>query len=140
MTWLLSLHAFATLFMVGLIWFVQIVHYPLFDRVGKQGFAQYEADHTARTLWVVGPPMLLEAACTGLLVLTRPDSHVAWIGFALLAVVWISTALGPVRQHRRLAEGFDAGAYRALVASNWIRTIAWTVRGVLAVMLLASAS
>ena len=34
---LLLLHAAATLFMTGLIWFVQVVHYPLFARVGEDG-------------------------------------------------------------------------------------------------------
>ena len=32
---LLLLHAGATFFMCGLIWFVQIVHYPLFAQVGS---------------------------------------------------------------------------------------------------------
>ena len=27
----------ATLYMVGLIWCIQIVHYPLFAQVGKEG-------------------------------------------------------------------------------------------------------
>lgn len=35
---LLYLHAGATLFMTGLIWFVQVVHYPLFLRVGEGNF------------------------------------------------------------------------------------------------------
>lgn len=29
--WLLAAHAFVTLFMTGLIWFVQVVHYPFFE-------------------------------------------------------------------------------------------------------------
>ncbi len=33
--WLLFVHAAMTLFMVGVIWFVQIVHYPLFRGVGE---------------------------------------------------------------------------------------------------------
>ena len=28
----------STLAMVGLIWFVQVVHYPLFEKVGAGGF------------------------------------------------------------------------------------------------------
>ena len=44
-TALLSIHLFATAGMVGLIWFVQVVHYPLFSRVGAVGFADVdEAD------------------------------------------------------------------------------------------------
>ena len=32
----------------GLIWIVQVVHYPLFGRVGREGFAAYESAHRGR--------------------------------------------------------------------------------------------
>lgn len=53
--WLLVVHAATTLFMVGVIWFVQIVHYPLCSRVGGAAFAGYERDHVRRTGRVGGP-------------------------------------------------------------------------------------
>jgi hypothetical protein len=93
--WLLAAHAFATLFMTGLIWFVQVVHYPLFDQVGKAEFAGYERQHTRRTGWVVGGPMLLEMALA-LLLAWSPGGLAAWCGLGLLGVVWLSTALGQV--------------------------------------------
>ena len=31
----------STLILVGLIWFVQVVHYPQFERVGSAAFADY---------------------------------------------------------------------------------------------------
>ena len=61
-TWLLIPQAAATLVMPGLIWFVQIVDCRLFGRVGVEAFARQEGAHTRRTSWVVGPPMLIEAA------------------------------------------------------------------------------
>jgi hypothetical protein len=51
------------------------------------------------------------------------------VGAALIAVVWLSTAFVQVPYHRRLEQGFDAAAARALATSNWIRTFAWTARG-----------
>ena len=134
---LLAAHAFATLFMTGLIWFVQVVHYPLFDRVGKSGFAEYERQHTRRTGWVVGGPMLLDMALA-LLLAWSPGGLPAWCGLGLLGVVWLSTALGQVPAHLRLEQGFDAGAHRRLVRGNWIRTIGWSLRGVLAIGMLAT--
>jgi hypothetical protein len=58
----LLIHALVTWFMTGLIWFVQVVHYPLMAAVGSPGFAAYEAAHSRRTTWVVAPVMLAEAA------------------------------------------------------------------------------
>ncbi len=42
---LLAVHLAATAAMTGLIWFVQVVHYPLFDLVGRAQFVGYEAAH-----------------------------------------------------------------------------------------------
>ena len=135
----LFVHAFATLWMVGLVWFVQVVHYPLFAQVGTQAFADYEAAHCRRTNWVVGPPMLAEAATALWLVVAAPagvPSILTSTGIVLLGLVWLSTALLQVPRHSQLAAGFDAGAHRALVATNWIRTVAWTARGAIALALL----
>jgi len=135
--WVLAAHAFVTLFMTGLIWFVQVVHYPLFDRVGKAEFAGYERQNTRRTGWVVGGPMLLELALS-LLLAWSPGGLMAWCGLGLLGVVWLSTAIGQMPAHLRLEQGFDARAHRRLVRGNWIRTVCWTLRGVLAIAMLAT--
>jgi hypothetical protein len=135
--WVLAAHAFVTLFMTGLIWFVQVVHYPLFDRVGKAEFAGYERQNTRRTGWVVGGTMLLELALA-LLLVGSPGGPMAWCGLGLLGIVWLSTAVGQMPAHLRLERGFDAGAHRRLVRGNWIRTVGWTLRGVLAIVMLAT--
>ena len=137
---LLAAHAFATLAMTGLIWFVQIVHYPLFAEVGRESFSRYHPAHTSRTGYVVIPFMVLEAA-TALAIVAFPGTAVprvqAWVGLGLLGVVWASTFLIQVPLHRTLGSGFDAAAIRRLVGTNWVRTIAWTARGVLAVVWMA---
>ena len=52
---LLLTHLASTLFMTGVIWFVQCVHYPLFASVGEEGFRNYEERNSALTTWVVAP-------------------------------------------------------------------------------------
>ena len=137
---LLLLNVAATLFMTGLVWFVQVVHYPLFGHVGVDGFVRYESLHARRTLWVVGPPMLLELATSAWLVV-QPIPHIspaaAWIGLGLVGVLWLSTLLLQIPRHNALGNGFDASAHRALVTTNWIRTIAWSLRSVLVLWMLA---
>lgn len=138
--WTLLLHAGATCAMTGLIWFVQIVHYPLFAAVDPASFAAYHHAHTRLTTFVVAPLMLLELA-TGVIIAT---SHLAsptsaWLGLALLVVVWGATFGLSVPRHDVLAAGFAADAHAALVASNWVRTVAWTARAGLALAMIASA-
>ena len=67
----------STLFMVGLIWFVQIVHYPLFAGVGADQFSQYEQQHQQLTTYVVMPVMLLELATAIALIPYSPSLSMA---------------------------------------------------------------
>lgn len=122
--------------MVGIIWFVQVVHYPLFAGVGGPRYRWYMAGHTRSTGWVVGPPMLLEGATSVLLVFQATsgvESRAAWLGVILVGVIWASTWLLQVPRHRQLADELEPRAHAALVSTNWIRTIAWSLRGGLAV-------
>jgi hypothetical protein len=130
-------HAAATWAMTGLIWFVQVVHYPLFAAVGPAGFAAFHAAHSRLTTLVVGPLMLVEAAGAVWIALERPAVD-AWLGVALLAVVWGTTFFVSVPRHNLLAAGFDAAVIDSLVATNWIRTIAWTARAAVAAWFLSA--
>ncbi|NRA57346.1 MAG: hypothetical protein HRU13_04425 [Phycisphaerales bacterium] len=124
--------------MVGLIWFVQVVHYPLFARVGGDGWPAYSTSHQARTTMVVGPVMLAEFATAAALLVLVPG--VLSIGGAvLLGLVWASTFFVQVPLHGKLERGHDATLVRRLVMTNWLRTFLWTARGVLAVLLLSPA-
>jgi len=129
-------HAGATWFMVGLIWFVQVVHYPLMGAVSLDAFPAYQHLHQRRTTWVVGPVMLVEAGAALLLVwLPSPEFAgltLQGIGLLLLAIIWVSTFAVQVPLHGRLAAGFDRALWHRLVVTNWVRTMAWTVRGIIA--------
>ncbi|TWT73825.1 hypothetical protein Pla123a_37190 [Posidoniimonas polymericola] len=122
----------ATLIMVGLIWFVQLVHYPLLGAVGEPQFAEYEQAHCRLTGYVVIPPMLVELATAAAMLAWRPDGVPRWVplaGMGLLAVVWLSTFVLQAPAHGRLVGGYEAATHHLLVASNWLRTSAWTARG-----------
>ena len=136
MRFLLVLQLLSTLAMFGLIWFVQVVHYPLFLAVGAPQFAAYEAAHANRTTFVVAPLMLVELATAALLLVPRlrlpgMTNLEVWTGALLVAVVWASTALIQVPLHNRLHAGYSAAAIGTLVATNWIRTAAWSLRAAL---------
>lgn len=126
------LHVLATLTMFGAIWTVQVVHYPLFARVGEAGWAAYEAAHQTRITFVVGPAMVLELVTAVWLVVYRPAAFPAWAvvaGAALVGLIWASTAFVQVPLHSALSGGtFDAEAHARLVATNWVRTALWTAR------------
>ncbi len=155
--WLLVVNAAAAWFMAGLIWFVQVVHYPLFGRVGAAGeshWKTYELEHQRRTTLVVAPAMLVELAATAAVLwfalgagaatgdggAPRPAVAsavwLAWLSAGLLAVAWVSTFFVQVPRHERLGQGFDARVHRQLVVTNWVRTFAWSARAVICALLL----
>ena len=125
-----------TLMMTGIIWFVQVVHYPLFMEVSAGSFPLYETQHATRTGWVVAPLMCAELAAAMIFLVPRFRPAQISLGSAvwgafLVILIWGSTAFIQVPLHSRLHSGYDAEVIRRLVATNWIRTIAWSTRSAL---------
>jgi len=123
----------STLGMAGVIWFVQIVHYPLFAGVGEAGFRGYAARHATRTTWIVFPLMMTELVSAGMLLspgfrFAQIPAWQAWLGAVLVGVIWLSTGLVQVPLHDRLQAGGGAVEVRRLVTTNWVRTLAWSAR------------
>lgn len=143
---LLLVHLAATLLMTGILWFVQVVHYPLFLSVCPASFPDYEQLHTSRTGMLVAPLMLVElvsAAIISFLAWRLPeeaarrdavpgnDAQLLLLNLALLVAIWAVTFLVQVPQHAALSRGFDAARIQSLVNGNWLRTILWSARAAL---------
>ncbi|NBU42099.1 MAG: hypothetical protein EBS51_15135 [Planctomycetia bacterium] len=124
----------ATAFMTGLIWYVQVVHYPLMAGWPHDDFGRWEASHRDRTAAVVIPGMLLEGL-TAMWLVARPPKGVApWLliaGAGAFVAIWASTFFLQVPAHGMLTLGWDEGVHARLVATNWIRTVLWSARLVL---------
>lgn len=139
-TGLLLVHVAATCAMSGLIWLVQVVHYPLFAGLDAATFPAYHREHMRLITLVVGPLMLVEAAAAlAILALRASPLPLAWAGVVLLGVVWGATMFLSVPAHDALSKGFSASALATLVGTNWIRTLAWTARAVVALTMVAAA-
>lgn len=142
---LLVTQILATAMMTGIIWFVQIVHYPLFLKVPLEGFVSYEQSHTVRTGLVVAPLMLLEmGTAIGLVGLSLFSGEKTSVGLSplhlgalgCLLLIWASTFLIQVPLHQLLEQRADPKAMELLVSTNWIRTILWSIRlGLLALLI-----
>jgi len=141
-TVLVVTHLVSALLLVGVIWTVQLVHYPLMALVGPERFVAYEAAHAPRMASVVMLPWMLQGATTVGLLVGRPAGVATWLILAAAstaAVPVVVTVVASVPAHARLASGFDADVHRRLVATNWIRTLAWTAHAVLAVAIVLTA-
>jgi hypothetical protein len=127
MQWLVLANLVLASLMLGLVLFVQVVHYPLMRDVGRETWQGYHAQHVRRTTWIVAPAMLLEVVAAALWVATQTD---AWSVAAatLLAGAWAVTFLGAVPAHHQLAQRFEASLHARLLAFNAIRSALWAGR------------
>ena len=118
--------------MVGVIWFVQIVHYPLYKNI-KEGFQGYERMHLRRTA------LLLEMVTALFLVGCAPEGIIlklAAYNLVILILIWITTLLFQISQHQKLAIRFSAHQHKLLLLTNWIRVVLWTLRGLLVAVII----
>lgn len=128
------------LILTGLIWTIQIVHYPLFLKVGKAIFKNYETSHQQKITPLVAPLMILELACSfvWLLFFYKDASVIAILQFVPVAGVWLSTFFIQMPLHRSLKNGYNEIVIKKLINSNWIRTILWNSRSLLLIYVLVT--
>jgi len=123
--------------LVGLIWAIQILAYPQFLRVAPADFVRFHFGHCWRVGLLISPLLLVEfASAVRLLVLGHRELPFQ-ISAALISVNWLSTMFLQAPLHWKLMEGFDASVVRRLIQTNWVRTTAWTLRGVLVALMVA---
>jgi uncharacterized membrane protein len=134
--WVYKSHFAASWFMTGLIWLIQIVHYPLFNQIGKDQFIKFHTAHTQLITYIVMPVMLIELISYGLFFFdyqTFNKFDLSILGVSLVGI-WLTTMFLSIPAHNQLALGFNQEAYESLVKTNWIRTIFWTLKSIYLLM------
>ena len=130
----LFIHLFSTIFMTGLCWFVQIVHYPLFRAMKLEDLPQYEQKNKV-TGYITVTVMTVELI-TGLILVYQQFELLYILNIAILALIWLSTMVYQVPMHLKLMIVASNETISKLIRTNWIRTLGWTIRsGVLLVIL-----
>ncbi len=136
MSWIFIIHLFFTVYMTGVIWFVQIVHYPLMGKIGEEAFLEYERHHQNRTFYIVGLQMLIELATGFWLLWQQSYNPLLWGNVIFLIIIWLSTFLIQSPLHGKLGNEYKIEWQRRLVITNWIRTISWTIRSAILLYML----
>ena len=132
-------HLAATWFMVGLIWTIHTVHYPLFAQVGDATYVDFQAEHVERIGRLLLLPWSVEgitAAIILVIAINRRDRELlvpAIVGALAMGVVLIISGFWSAPAHSQLADGFDADVHRRLMMADLVRTLAWTIRGAAAI-------
>lgn len=137
-TELYFVQTFVTTVMVGVIWTVQIVIYPLFYPYAERGeceeLEKLHEYYTPKITLIVLPLMFTEL---GLSLWAAFSQRTSWDFFLLflVAIAWAVTFFISVPCHNILANGTDStaklSAAKRLIVTNWLRTFAWSLRAAL---------
>lgn len=124
----------------GLIWTVQLVHYPSFLDVGSKEYLIFQQNHMRNISLLVMPLMLLELFVGIYLQVAHFSTNIHWavyVATALLILIWFVTFFIASPLHGRLvSQGYNADNIQKLINANWWRTIAWTGRTIILFLLL----
>tara|TARA_Y100001936_G_scaffold233521_1_gene259532 strand:+ start:184 stop:591 length:408 start_codon:yes stop_codon:yes gene_type:complete len=126
---MLILHLTATSVMVGVIWVIQLVHYPSFHFVELKQYNTFQRFHMSRISYVVIPAMLTELFTLILIVISMDQIDTLVLASAILLIfIWLMTAVFFSGVHQKLTLGYDQTVVDKLVKLNWGRTLLWTLR------------
>ena len=129
---MLAIHLVLASIMVGVIWVIQLVHYPSFRFTDREKYVSFQIFHMRKISFIVMPVMVLEFLSGLLLVLYHSNyESLLRISFILLLIIWLVTALFFAQIHQKLSKGYDETLVRNLVSLNWIRTLLWTIRTII---------
>jgi len=132
--YLFVIHLVSTSFMVGVIWIVQLVHYPTFLFIDEQKSNDFQKFHMSRISYIVMPAMTTELF-SGIYIFIYSnmaiDSNLFLLALTILIINWIITALVFVKMHNKLLINYKIEIISLLVKWNWLRTLLWSVRLIL---------
>jgi hypothetical protein len=141
--WLLLGWTVLILYVFGEIWFVQIVVYPLFGKVGENEYVAYHRFYSSRIPLPVIVPGFASFLLPIALVFLGPGSVPTWIYLANvvcgLVGLLVTVALEIPRHARLEKDGKQEVVIRELILFNWPRTLSITGSAFLTVLMILSA-
>lgn len=126
---LIDIHFLSTSIMVGVIWVIQLLHYPSFHFVQKSDYPKFQQFHMSRISLIVIPAMIIEFI-TGIIMLQFGfSSNFLFISsLVILITIWGITFIFFTKMHQVLISGYNEIIVNRLISINWSRTLLWSLR------------
>jgi hypothetical protein len=126
-----QLHLLASFALVGLIWTIQVVHYPSFYYIKDDEFTRFEHFHSKSITFIVAPLMSIELICGCILFIRDWSSYIWILNILCILLIWLVTVFVSIPCHNKLLESKDTKAIERLIKTNWIRTALWSLKSLL---------
>ena len=121
----------ASVFMTGIVGFIQFVQYPLLNNISSFDFSCYYKKYISRIAWIVYPVMIIEISFASWLSFlpVQPALQVPiLITYILLAASTLVTFLIQIPLNQKLQLAFNPVLLSKISFYNRIRLISWTLR------------
>ena len=128
MNFFFFLNTISAFLLTGVIWTIQLIHYPSFHYIDKLSFVNFHKFHEWRISIIVIPLMIVELITSVVLYMNDTSSLIFALNLAIIVLIWCSTFFIQVPIHTILSSGKDKKMIEKLVKTNWIRTFLWTIR------------
>ena len=122
-----EVHFLSTSLMVGIIWVIQLLHYPAFNFIKESDYVEFQHFHMQRISFIVVPVMILELF-TAFMLVYYIRSNLLILCMIILLFIWLITFVFFTKLHQSLLDGYDKTIVDKLVKINWSRTILWSLR------------
>ena len=122
-----DIHFLSTSLMVGIIWVIQLLHYPTFHFIKQSDYVEFQHFHMQRISFIVVPVMIIELL-SGFMLVYYFRSNLFILCLTILLVIWLITFVFFTKLHQSLLGGYDKIIVNKLVQINWSRTVLWSLR------------
>lgn len=136
-------HILLCIAVTAIVWFMQVVHYPLLGYVDADRWEEYREKRRTLTVMITYPLMAFEALTGFTLILLATQSPAyPYLAFSLVLLVGllIYTFMYLNPQLKKITGPGDADGQKKFIKLHWIRTAGWSLRLLLLIFtILASA-
>ncbi len=139
MSSILLINIFSAFFATGLIWTIQLVHYPSMRFVSRDKFELFHSFHQLRISIIAMPLMAIELITSIILFMQNIENEsslIFKINLIIVTLIWFSTIFIQVPLHQKLSKGKKNSLIDKLVLTNWFRTVLWTLKSILIIFFL----
>ncbi|CAN5348406.1 hypothetical protein BH11BAC5_BH11BAC5_43500 [soil metagenome] len=138
-----AVYTFLATYNAGNMMSLQLQHYGIYPFVGKENFKNYiSANNKAALIPAILPAMVM-LILSVILIFIRPVFMTTWeaiVSLALNIIAFISTFKWQRKLQSDMANtGYDEEKIKLLLSTNWIRTIAFILLGILTISILIMA-
>ncbi|MDP5172341.1 MAG: hypothetical protein NWR72_19000 [Bacteroidia bacterium] len=130
-----------SMYLVGVHWTFQLVHFPLYTRVGTNEFQDYQALHQQKILWSVRIPRMIALLIAIALILLEPWGLEKWELWAYFGCLSAATAISfqfirPL-QGMLSQQGYSTKVITTMTRLHWARTILSTAGALILLIAIA---